>query len=122
IVKLASTTKRVATSRDYSLRVAHESDDEFGELAAGFNEMLVQIEARDTALRAKNVALEAANKELDAFSYSVSHDLRAPLRHISGYAGLLVKSEGQLLSEKGRKYTSVIVNAATQMGALNMRR
>jgi len=118
IVGLASTTKRVAASRDYSVRVTHDSDDEFGELASGFNEMISEVEARDRALSKKNAELLAANKELDAFSYSVSHDLRAPLRHINGYASMLVGSDGSALSAKGRRYLENISAAATQMGAL----
>lgn len=62
--------------------------------------------------------LEAANKELEAFSYSVSHDLRAPLRHIDGYAALLRKSVEQSLNEKGARYLQTISDAAKQMGQL----
>jgi PAS domain S-box-containing protein len=66
----------------------------------------------------RTVQLEVANKELEAFSYSVSHDLRAPLRHIDGFAGLLVKSDGSAVSERGRGYLSQISASAKQMGAL----
>jgi len=118
IVKLASTTKRVAASRDYSVRVPQESHDEFGQLALGFNEMIAQIDSRDRALQKKHAELESANRELDAFSYSVSHDLRAPLRHINGYASLLAESDGPVVSETGQQYLENISNAASQMSEL----
>ena len=69
-------------------------------------------------LQRRGELLEAANKELEAFSYSVSHDLRAPLRHIDGYAALLRKAVDQSLSEKAARYLQTISDAAKQMGQL----
>ncbi|MGA3287703.1 MAG: ATP-binding protein [Bacteroidota bacterium] len=62
--------------------------------------------------------LEVANKELESFSYSVSHDLRAPLRHISGYVELLTRHFQSELSEKGVHYLDSIADSAHQMGIL----
>jgi PAS domain S-box-containing protein len=62
--------------------------------------------------------LEAINKELQAFTYSVSHDLRAPLRHMAGYAELLQKSAASILDEKGRRYMMMILESAKRMGDL----
>ncbi len=69
-------------------------------------------------LQRRGELLEAANKELEAFSYSVSHDLRAPLRHIDGYAALLRKAVGDSLNEKAARYLQTISDSARQMGQL----
>jgi signal transduction histidine kinase len=69
-------------------------------------------------LRSRGELLQAANKELEAFSYSVSHDLRAPLRHIDGYAALLSKAAGDALNDKAQRYLQTISGSAKQMGQL----
>jgi light-regulated signal transduction histidine kinase (bacteriophytochrome) len=62
--------------------------------------------------------LTSANGDLDAFSYSASHDLRAPLRHISGFVSMLTETAGQSLDEESRGYLSKINAAAIRMGCL----
>src|SRR5450756_2455689 len=74
-----------------------------------------QLESRVTERTAQ---LESVNKELEAFSYSVSHDLKAPLRHITGYISLLVKKHMNLLPEEGRRYLDTITFSAKTMGEL----
>jgi PAS domain S-box-containing protein len=62
--------------------------------------------------------LTAVNQELEAFSYSVSHDLRAPLRHITGFAALLSDSTSSSLDADGQRFLKTIVDAAARMGRL----
>ena len=76
------------------------------------NEQLEQRVAERTA------QLQAANEELEAFSYSVSHDLRAPLRHVLGFVDLLQEDAGPSLSEKNHSHLTTISKAAIRMGNL----
>jgi PAS domain S-box-containing protein len=77
-----------------------------------FNEELERRVEQRTA------QLEASNKELEAFCYSVSHDLRAPVRHLSGFSKLLRKTSASLLDEKGLRYLRNIDESAELMGKL----
>ena len=79
------------------------------------NEELINL---NQDLHKRAAALEATNKELDAFAYSVSHDLRAPLRHIDGFMELLKKKVGTALDEQSRHYMDTISDAARKMGQL----
>jgi signal transduction histidine kinase len=75
------------------------------------------LTARDD-LEKRSAELAASNKELEAFAYSVSHDLRAPLRHMAGFSELLQKNSAQALDEKSKRYIGVILESAKRMGAL----
>jgi signal transduction histidine kinase len=69
-------------------------------------------------LASRAAELVASNKELEAFAYSVSHDLRAPLRHSAGYAELLQKHAASSLDEKSRRYIQTVLDASKRMGTL----
>jgi PAS domain S-box-containing protein len=84
------------------------ADDEIRRLAA----MLEQRVSDRTA------QLEETNKELEAFSYSVSHDLRAPLRAIEGFSGVVVEEYGERLDDEGRRLLGMIRSSATRMSRL----
>jgi PAS domain S-box-containing protein len=71
-------------------------------------------------VRTRTAELEAANKELEAFSYSVSHDLRAPLRTIDGYASLLGSEFGPVLPAEAREYLSRVRQGSQRMNRLIM--
>lgn len=75
------------------------------------NKLLVELANR-------NDLLISANKELEAFSYTVSHDLRAPIRHIDGFMKLLVRNAGDALDEKALRYVKLITDSAHRMGNL----
>jgi chemotaxis family two-component system sensor kinase Cph1 len=77
---------------------------------------IVLRKAEELAALAERLA--ETNKELEAFSYSISHDLRAPFRHIVGYAQLLGKFEAEHVSEKGRHYIDTIIESGLSAGTL----
>jgi PAS domain S-box-containing protein len=77
-----------------------------------------EIESLNQELAKRSTELEAINKELEAFAYSVSHDLRAPLRHIAGFTELLQKKASALVDEKSNYYIETILESAKRMGNL----
>jgi PAS domain S-box-containing protein len=81
-------------------------------------ELEQRVDERTALLQIANQQLQFANQELETFSYSVSHDLRAPLRHVLGFAELLRKDAGPSLAEKARNHLTAISQAATRMGKL----
>ena len=76
------------------------------------------IQELNEELTRRSTDLLATNKELEAFAYSISHDLRAPLRHMVGFTELLQKNSSSLLDEKGRRYMMMILESAKRMGSL----
>lgn len=106
---------------DLDRRVALQRRDEIGQLARTFNTMARRLADAQRTLEARVAArtrsLQRANEELEAFTYSVSHDLRAPLRHVVGFAALLKESAAPL-GDKEKRYLDTIVSAASRMGML----
>ena len=82
------------------------------------DELEVKVKERTAELRKTNVDLQSVNKELEAFAYSVSHDLRAPVRHIAGFTELLQKHVEPVLDDKSRHHISMILDSAKRMGTL----
>ena len=77
-----------------------------------------EIRGLNQQLARRSTELEGTNKELEAFAYSISHDLRAPLRHMVGYTELLQKHAAPTMDDKGRRYMMMILEAAKRMGTL----
>jgi PAS domain S-box-containing protein len=82
------------------------------------DELEVKVQTRTAQLSKANDELQSVNKELEAFAYSVSHDLRAPVRHIAGFTELLQKHAESVLDEKSRRHITMILDSANRMGSL----
>jgi len=130
LAAVAAVARQVSQEKDYAVRVPRVGNAyELAVLVDSFNAMLLEIQQRDRSLqdaqaqlearvRERTQELHASNSELEAFSYSVSHDLRAPLRHITGFATLLDQQAGGSLDDQGRRYLTTITEAAARMARL----
>jgi len=78
----------------------------------------LEIRTLNEELGKRTAELESINKELEAFAYSIAHDLRAPLRHMAGFTELLRKNTASLLNEKSQRYVTMIMESAQRMGNL----
>ena len=116
LLRLSNMARRIAGG-DLGVNVPEDSGDEIGQLARTLNYMTRELARSYSELQRNIGQLEAANKELEAFSYSVSHDLRTPLRHIMGFVELFIKKTADL-DETGRHYLEVISDSARKMGEL----
>jgi signal transduction histidine kinase len=136
ITALSGTADQLAKGNLNARSNTSLSTRELRALAEAFNSMAACLQQRDADLRKAhdNIAqinadlerrvaertaeLTAVNQEMEAFSYSVSHDLRAPLRHMDGFAELLQRSQSDRLDDKGRRHLQIISDAARKMGNL----
>lgn len=96
--------------------------DELGRLAGAFNKMTARVRESqmdlERRIKERTAELEASNKELESFSYSVSHDLRAPLRAIDGFSRILLEDHSHQLDADAQRVLEVIRTNTRQMGRL----
>lgn len=136
ILALASTTQTIAERGNYNLRAQKLTSDEVGVLTESFNHMLEQIQQRERALVTareeleehqqrlertvdeRTAALRDTVQQLETFSYSIAHDMRAPLRTMNNFAAFLCSEENERLSEQGRDYLHRIMTGAERLDAL----
>lgn len=136
ILDLAETARTVSERKDYSIRAKKIGSDELSRLVDAFNEMLVQIQERDSELlRAKedleervrdrtrelerrNEELHQSNKELDDFAYIASHDLKEPLRGIHNFSSFLIEDYSDKLDAEGRSKLETLMRLTHRMETL----
>lgn len=117
INRLKSATERIAKG-NLKHKVDITRKDEIGALASSFNNMTRKLANEIAEHKRTENELAANNKELEAFCYSVSHDLRAPLRGIDGFSGALEEDFAHELNSQGKDYVRRIRTASQRMGQL----
>ena len=95
-----------------------ETNNDISERKRGEQEILKLNAELEQRVIERTDELKATNKELEAFAYSISHDLRAPLRHMAGYAELLQKNAASIMDAKSQRYMTMILESAKRMGEL----
>lgn len=129
ILDLAATARIVSENTDYSVRAKKYANDEVGSLTDAFNKMLVRIEQQNQEIKSFNQELEdkvkertreleVAYREMEAFSYTVSHDLNAPLRHIDSFLGIFLAKYEDGLDESAKKTLNNVTKNARKMRQL----
>ncbi|MDB5255547.1 MAG: hypothetical protein JWM14_242 [Chitinophagaceae bacterium] len=129
ILALAETAKAISTHGDYSVRAIKLGKDELGSLTDAFNQMILQIHNQNQTLsefnqtleqkvKDRTLELETVNKELDSFSYSVSHDLRAPIRSINNYINILLEDYAGQLDDEAKRLIQIVIHNSQKMGML----
>lgn len=105
-------------ANEYPETIANNNDDEIGNLEKVFHQMAMDLKEKREIIDRANQDLTAANKELEAFAYSVSHDLRAPLRNIDGFSKILLDDYHNQLDATGRHYLDRIRKGTARMSRL----
>ncbi|HYQ47559.1 MAG TPA: ATP-binding protein [Thermodesulfovibrionales bacterium] len=93
-------------------------EDEIGSLQKAFHEMGIELYEKNHALQKSYADIANANKELESFAYSVSHDLRAPLRNIDGFSKILMDEYAGTLPERAQHYLNRVRNGTCRMSTL----
>ncbi len=109
---------RVEDVTEFVRRHSSKAPEESAPASTLMDRMEAEVFRSAEAARAANLRLREANAEMEAFSYSVSHDLRAPLRHVQGYVDMLARETQGQLSEKAQRYLRTISEASREMGVL----
>lgn len=129
ILNLASAAKLISANKDYSIRVTKYDNDEVGLLTNSFNEMLSEVQKQNEEInllnenlekkvKARTEELELSYTEMEAFSYTVSHDLNAPLRQIDLFISLYLEKSNSTMDEEGRKTFEKVVKNTRKMRQL----
>jgi PAS domain S-box-containing protein len=100
---------------DIALSPVHTKE---GSFVLGVVRDITERRRAEQALSERNLQLEAANRELESFSYSVSHDLRAPLRAIDGFSSIVLRDHAAALPAEGQRYLGLVREGAQQMARL----
>lgn len=103
----------------HALRASHRDlQAQKDRLATAYAEVEARVRQRTADLTQRTTELETANKDLENFSYSVSHDLRAPLRAIDGFIAILLEEQADRLDDEGRRMFGIVADNARKMGHL----
>lgn len=143
ILAIAAIARHIVTTRDYSVRATRTTEDEVGLLAQAFNDMLDEIQKRaldlerevaerrqrereiarlneelEDRVQERTAELQEVNRDLEAFTYSVSHDLRAPLRVVDGYCGIISEDYADRLDDDGKGLLAAVRDNSRKMAKL----
>ncbi len=114
---LSTGLRRFGTG-DFGTPIAITTRDELGDLARHANYMAASLDRLDRERKKAEAALKISNQELEAFSYAVAHDLRAPLRGINGFSQALIEDWGDKLDDEAKQSLNRIAAGAGRMGQL----
>lgn len=129
IIELSSLASTIAENKNYHQRLYYQGNDEVANLYKNFNDLLATVDHHQKELAYQHVVLEKTvkqrtrkleqiNNELESFSYSVSHDLRSPLRSLDGFSLALLEDCSDQLDATGTDYLQRIRKAAQRMSSL----